>query len=294
MKSQKSYADQSFGCLYLVPTPIGNLEDMTFRGVRILSEVSLIAAEDTRNTQKLLNHFEIKTPQISFHEHNSKERIPQLIERLQHGESIAQVSDAGMPSISDPGHDLVLSCLEKGISVIPLPGANAAVTGLIASGLTPQPFYFYGFLPRQRKNRRAVMAGLSEHQETVMLYESPHRLKATLKELAEIFGEERPITLCRELTKKFEEFLRGNLAEALSWALEHDIRGEFCLLIGGNQSGQRLKEKEPSWELLTIYEHIIQLMEENQWSSKEAIKEVAKLRGLKKQEVYQVFHIDGQ
>lgn len=153
MFQQKSFEVQSTGTLYLVPTPIGNLEDMTFRAIRTLNEVDLIASEDTRNTQKLLNHFEIKTSQISFHEHNSQERIGQLIERLENGSDIAQVSDAGMPSISDPGHDLVVACIESGITVVPLPGANAALTALIASGLSPQPFYFYGFLPRKRKTR---------------------------------------------------------------------------------------------------------------------------------------------
>lgn len=293
MNSQKSYSTQPFGQLYLVPTPIGNLEDMTFRGVRILSEVDLIAAEDTRNTQKLLNHFEVKTPQISFHEHNSRERIPQLVERLKNGESIAQVSDAGMPSISDPGHDLVVACIQEQIAVIPLPGANAGVTGLIASGLAPQPFYFYGFLPRQKKERKEALEQLNHHQETVILYESPHRLKEVLKAMQDVFGAEHQIVLCRELTKKFEEFLRGTLEEALIWANDSEIRGEFCLFLEGNEQGSRATEQDCEWENWTILEHVEQLIA-RQMSSKEAIKEVAKVRGLKKQEVYHVYHVENE
>ena len=173
MKNQKSFESSEVGKLYLVPTPIGNLEDMTFRAVNILKEVDLIAAEDTRNTQKLLNHFEISTSQTSFHEHNWKEKVPQLVAQMEGGISIAQVSDAGMPSISDPGFELTRAAIDAGIAVIPLPGASAGMTALVASGLQPQPFYFYGFLPRKKNDQLSALEELNKHEETVILYESP-------------------------------------------------------------------------------------------------------------------------
>lgn len=290
MFQQKSFEVQSTGTLYLVPTPIGNLEDMTFRAIRTLNEVDLIASEDTRNTQKLLNHFEIKTSQISFHEHNSQERIGQLIERLENGSDIAQVSDAGMPSISDPGHDLVVACIESGITVVPLPGANAALTALIASGLSPQPFYFYGFLPRKKKDQIKALEELNQRPETVILYESPHRLKEVLKNMGTVLGDTRKIVLCRELTKRYEEFIRGTLSEVLEWAQTSEIRGEFCLIVEGNSEGSLFPEEDTSWNTLTIQEHVQLMMEEHNLRSKEAIKEVAKVRELKKQEVYAAYH----
>ncbi|MCI3028913.1 16S rRNA (cytidine(1402)-2'-O)-methyltransferase [Desemzia sp. C1] len=290
MFQQKSFEVQSTGTLYLVPTPIGNLEDMTFRAIRTLNEVDLIASEDTRNTQKLLNHFEIKTSQISFHEHNSQERIGQLIERLENGSDIAQVSDAGMPSISDPGHDLVVACIESGITVVPLPGANAALTALIASGLSPQPFYFYGFLPRKKKDQIEALEELNQRPETVILYESPHRLKEVLKNMGTVLGDTRKIVLCRELTKRYEEFIRGTLSEVLEWAQTSEIRGEFCLIAEGNSEGSLFPEEDTSWNTLTIQEHVQLMMEEHNLRSKEAIKEVAKVRELKKQEVYAAYH----
>ncbi|WP_188204771.1 16S rRNA (cytidine(1402)-2'-O)-methyltransferase [Desemzia incerta] len=290
MFQQKSFEVQSTGTMYLVPTPIGNLEDMTFRAIRTLNEVDLIASEDTRNTQKLLNHFEIKTSQISFHEHNSQERIGQLIERLENGSDIAQVSDAGMPSISDPGHDLVVACIESGITVVPLPGANAALTALIASGLSPQPFYFYGFLPRKKKDQIEALEELNQRPETVILYESPHRLKEVLKNMGTVLGDTRKIVLCRELTKRYEEFIRGTLSEVLEWAQTSEIRGEFCLIVEGNSEGSLFPEEDTSWNTLTIQEHVQLMMEEHNLRSKEAIKEVAKVRELKKQEVYAAYH----
>lgn len=290
MFQQKSFEVQSTGTLYLVPTPIGNLEDMTFRAIRTLNEVDLIASEDTRNTQKLLNHFEIKTSQISFHEHNSQERIGQLIERLENGSDIAQVSDAGMPSISDPGHDLVVACIESGITVVPLPGANAALTALVASGLSPQPFYFYGFLPRKKKDQIEALEELNQRPETVILYESPHRLKEVLKNMGTVLGDTRKIVLCRELTKRYEEFIRGTLSEVLEWAQTSEIRGEFCLIVEGNSEGSLFPEEDTSWNTLTIQEHVQLMMEEHNLRSKEAIKEVAKVRELKKQEVYAAYH----
>lgn len=290
MQSQKSFEHTQGGSLYLIPTPIGNLEDMTFRGVRLLKEVDLIASEDTRTTQKLLNHYEIKTPQISFHEHNTQERIIQLIEKLETGITIAQVSDAGMPSISDPGHELVVACIQAGIPVIPLPGANAGLTALIASGISPQPFYFFGFLPRKKKDQLVALEELNHRPETIILYESPHRLKEVLKNMSTVFGMDRRIVCCRELTKRYEEFIRGTIEETIDWSMTNEIRGEFCLIVEGNSAGSLLAEKDTSWESLSLKEHVDLMITEMEFTSKDAIKEVAKLRGLKKQEVYAAFH----
>ncbi|MER2227774.1 MAG: 16S rRNA (cytidine(1402)-2'-O)-methyltransferase [Carnobacterium sp.] len=290
MQSQKSFEQSQGGSLYLIPTPIGNLEDMTFRGVRLLKEVDLIASEDTRTTQKLLNHYEIKTPQISFHEHNTQERIYQLIEKLETGMTIAQVSDAGMPSISDPGHELVVACIQAGIPVIPLPGANAGLTALIASGISPQPFYFFGFLPRKKKDQLVALEELNHRPETIILYESPHRLKEVLKNMSTVFGMNRRIVCCRELTKRYEEFIRGTIEEAIEWSMSNEIRGEFCLIIEGNSEGTLLAEEDTSWEILSLKEHVDAMINDRDFTSKDAIKEVAKLRGLKKQEVYAAFH----
>lgn len=287
MESQKSFEGDE-GALYLVPTPIGNLEDMTFRAIQVLKDVDLIAAEDTRNTIKLLNHFEIHTKMVSYHQHSDLKRQSEITNQIADGMKIALVSDAGMPSISDPGHELVLACLEEELPVIPLPGANAALTALIASGLTPQPFYFYGFLPRQNKERREALTELKNRRETWILYESPHRLKETLKALAKNIGESRKITLCRELTKRYEEFLRGTIAEALFWAENENVRGEFCLIVEGNENP--LTEKSAWWTDFTIKEHVEKVMEQDEATSKEAIKKVMQDRGLPKREVYQAYH----
>ncbi|WP_028273888.1 16S rRNA (cytidine(1402)-2'-O)-methyltransferase [Atopococcus tabaci] len=289
MKSQRSFSETETGKLYLVPTPIGNLEDMTFRAVRMLKEADLIAAEDTRNTQKLLNHFDIHTPQISFHEHNRNERAEQLIQKLLDGETIAQVSDAGMPSISDPGYELTLAAIEHGISVVPLPGPNAGLTALIASGLDPQPFYFYGFLPRKKKEQAAELEELNRRRETFILYESPHRLKTVLQAMRKAFGPERKIVLAREVTKRFEEFLRGTLEEAVAWSKDNEIRGEFCIIVEGNDNPEEQVEAN-DWSALSVKEHVEQLMNEKNLSSKDAIKEVAKLREQNKRDIYAEYH----
>lgn len=289
MQTQKSFEKQENGTLYLVPTPIGNLEDMTFRAVKILQKVDLIAAEDTRNTQKLLNHFEIDTSQISFHEHNAKERSKELVDKLLEGKEVAQVSDAGMPSISDPGVELVKAAIEAGIAVVPLPGANAALTALVASGILPQPFYFYGFLPRKKKELRETLEELNKREETIVFYESPHRLKQVLEQMEKTFEKEREVVLARELTKRYEEFIRGTIAEVVEWADSNQIRGEFVLIVQGNAYAEELKEA-PDWEEWTIEDHVIHLIEERSLSSKEAIKEVAKLRELPKREVYAIYH----
>lgn len=289
MKTQQSFQEQERGKIYLVPTPIGNLEDMTFRAVRILKEVDLIAAEDTRNTQKLLNHFDIDTQQISFHEHNARERAAQLVERALNGEAIAQVSDAGMPSISDPGVELVKAAVEAEVDVIPLPGANAALTALIASGVTPQPFYFYGFLPRKKKEMKQELAELNKREETLLFYESPHRLKQVLEQMQEVFGEDRQLTLARELTKRYEEFVRGSVAEVVEWAEENQIRGEFVVVVDGNPHAEDLQEA-PEWSEWTVEEHVAHIMEQRGLPSKQAIKEVASVREMPKREVYAAYH----
>ncbi|WP_050183705.1 16S rRNA (cytidine(1402)-2'-O)-methyltransferase [Domibacillus robiginosus] len=289
MKSQKSF-EREEGLLYLVPVPIGNLEDMTIRALRILKEADVIAAEDTRNTKKLCNYFEIATPVVSYHEHSSEAAGRKLIERVQSGETVALVSDAGTPCISDPGHELVLLALENQVNVVPLPGANAAITALIASGIAPQPFYFYGFLSRGKKEKKKELEKLAAFRETFILYESPHRLKETLTLMEEFLGADRQVVLCRELTKKFEEFLRGTIGEARIWAEESKIMGEFCLIIEGNQKAPDSLETTEWWEDLSIEAHVEQYVTEQKMTSKEAVKQVAKERGLPKRDVYTAYH----
>ncbi|EPF4328666.1 16S rRNA (cytidine(1402)-2'-O)-methyltransferase [Enterococcus hirae] len=285
MLNQKSFkGHHETGSLYLVPTPIGNLEDMTYRSVRILQEVDLIASEDTRNTQKLLNHFEIQTPQKSLHEHNYKERIPQLIAELMSGRSIAQVSDAGMPSISDPGHELVLACIQAGIPVVAIPGPTAGMTALIASGLLPQPFLFYGFLGRKKKEQQTTLETLKEYTATLIFYESPYRISATLTNMLTVFGN-RQVVLCRELTKIHEEYLRGSIEELLDYFEEHPVKGECCLLVEGN-TGSEEPQTQIEGSLKEQVEQLIALGEK----TNAAIKAVAVKNGLKKQEVYRQFH----
>lgn len=283
---QKSFKNMNTGKLYLVPTPIGNLEDMTIRSINILKEVDLIASEDTRNTQKLLNHFSIETKQTSLHEHNVKERVPELIDALLNGKKIAQVSDAGMPSISDPGHELVVKAIEEKIDVVSLPGASAGITALIASGISPQPFLFYGFLPRKNNEQKKALEELKNQQATIIFYESPHRIVKTLTNMSEVLGTTRKAVLCRELTKLYEEYTRGTIQELMEFFDEKSIKGECCLII----EGANLEDNSMLEEELTPLEHVNLLMTTLGLSSKEAIKEVAKKRGLKKQEVYKEFH----
>lgn len=286
MKTQQSYAESNLGTLYLVPTPIGNLDDMTFRAVQTLKEVDLVACEDTRVTQKLLNHFEIDTAKVSYHEHNVHAQTNELIRDLLDGKNIAQVSDAGMPSISDPGVELVAAAVAQNIPVVPLPGANAALTALIASGLAPQPFTFYGFLSRKKSELNGELEHLKDKTETLMFYESPHRLVRFLKELVNVFGEERKVVLARELTKRYEEFIRGTAKEVLDWADETELRGEFVVLVAGNDE----IEEEVYWEDWTVLQHIEYKMTYEKMSSKDAIKAVAKERKIPKREVYAEYH----
>ncbi|HWL25002.1 MAG TPA: 16S rRNA (cytidine(1402)-2'-O)-methyltransferase [Ureibacillus sp.] len=289
MKSQKSTQHEQGSCLYLVATPIGNLEDMTVRALRILKEVDVIAAEDTRNTKKLCNYFEISTPLVSYHEHNLEQGGEKILAYLREGKSVALVSDAGLPCISDPGADIVVKAIEEDFAVVPVPGANAALTALIASGISPQPFYFFGFLNRNKKERRKQLEQIAKKEETILFYEAPHRIKETLKDLELALGGHRQIVMARELTKKFEEFLRGTITEAIEWANEHEIRGEFCLVVEGNPDGE-MDEEHTYWNNLSVVEHIDYLIENERLAPKEAIKEVAKLRGLPKRDVYQEYH----
>lgn len=286
MQQVSSFQNQNSGTLYLVPTPIGNLDDMTFRAVKVLTEADLIAAEDTRHTQQLLNHFDIHTPEISFHEHNTEQRIPELIGKLKAGLTIAQCSDAGMPSISDPGKELVAAAVKEGIPVVPLPGANAGLTALIASGLVPQPFYFYGFLERKHQQQVQELEQLRNRSETMIFYEAPHRLKKTLKVMAEVFGDDRQAVLARELTKRYEEFSRGSLAELTAFYDEHQPRGEYVVLIAGNPHPDEDVQND---EVGTPIEQVDQKISEG-LSTNAAIKLVAKKNKLNRQELYKQYH----
>ncbi|WP_417900984.1 16S rRNA (cytidine(1402)-2'-O)-methyltransferase [Bacillus sp. CSS-39] len=291
MWQQNSFSDKyKEGRLYLVPTPIGNLEDITFRSLRMLKEVDFIAAEDTRQTKKLCNYFEISTPLISYHEHNKQQSGKKIIELLKEGKDVALVSDAGMPSISDPGYEIVVEALEERLYVVPMPGANAALTALIASGLVAQPFYFYGFLDRHKKEKKKELDKLLRMQDTIILYESPHRLKDTLTAMLEVLGDRR-IVVSRELTKKFEEFTRGRISEVLALLGDQAVKGECCLILEGNNE-EILDEVETWWQTLSLQEHVEHYMKEGNHSSKDAIKQVAKERDLPKREVYQAFHVE--
>lgn len=289
MNIQKSFNDKAKGIIYLVPTPIGNLEDITYRALKTLKSVSIIAAEDTRNTIKLLNHFEIPTPLISYHEHNKLSRAEQLLERVQNGESIAIVSDAGMPAISDPGYELVQAAIDRDQSVVVLPGANAALCALVGSGLSPKEFYFYGFLPRKKKEKAAELDRLKAIQATLLFYESPYRMKDTLKVIHEQLGN-REAAIARELTKLFEEYVRGTIEELLIWADKNELRGEFCIIVDGNLE---FEDQDTSlwWSHLSTIDHVNYYIEENNVSSKDAIKKTAMDRQIPKREVYQKFHI---
>ncbi|WP_371369689.1 16S rRNA (cytidine(1402)-2'-O)-methyltransferase [Sporomusa rhizae] len=273
------------GTLFLCPTPLGNLEDMTFRTVRILKEAAAIAAEDTRHTIKLLNHFDIHAPLISYHEHNKAERGPGIINRLLRGDNIALVSDAGMPGISDPGMDLVRLAIEENIPVVPLPGANAALTGLIASGLDTTMFTFVGFLPKTNKHRRELLAKLAKHPYTMVFYEAPHRVRNTLDEITNVFGD-RPAVAARELTKKFEEFIRGSLTTVIQHFVENQPRGEFTLIVAGSHGDIETVQEADSLVGLDIVQAVAELISRGV-NKKDAIREVASQKGLPKRQVYQ-------
>lgn len=273
------------GTLYLCATPIGNLEDITFRVLRTLREVDLIAAEDTRNSIKLLNHFEIKTPMTSYHEFNKIEKAYQLVEQLREGKNVALITDAGTPGISDPGEELVRICTEEGISVTSLPGASACVTALTMSGLPTRRFAFEAFLPKDKRERADILDQLKDETRTIVLYEAPHHLKKTLEELYEVLGD-RKLALCRELTKRYEEKTLTTIYESIKYHKEHEPRGEYVLIVDG-KTFKELKQKEiESWKSMSFEEHM--MFYENQGiERKEAMKLVAKDRGLSRRDVYQ-------
>ncbi len=273
------------GILYLCATPIGNLEDMTFRCVRILKEVDLIAAEDTRNSIKLMNHFEIKTPMTSYHEYNKIAKGQKLVERLMAGENIALITDAGTPGISDPGEELVTMCQEAGVQVTAVPGAAACVMGLTISGLPTRRFAFEAFLPTDKKERAAILQELQEETRTMVIYEAPHRLVKTLKLLEETLGNRR-ISVCRELTKKHETVFATTLEEAIAYYEMQEPKGECVLVIAGKSRKEQAEEAKKQWEEMTIPEHMEHYMSQG-IDKKEAMKLVAKDRGVGKRDIYQ-------
>jgi len=280
MNRQKSFENDK-ATLYLVATPIGNLNEMTYRAVQILKEVQMIAAEDTRNTIKLLNHFEISTKLISHHEHNIVSSIPKIIKLLDEGNDIALVSDAGYPAISDPGYELVKETINAGFNVVPISGANACINALVVSGICPQPFLFYGFLDHTDKKKKKELEKLKMYQETIVFYESPHRIKKTLNLMLDIFGN-REIALCRELTKKHEEINRGTISEIID--VVEDMKGEMVLVVEG--ANEVIEEMTYD---LSINDHVDELINQG-FSTKDAIKEVAKLRNTSKNIIYQEYH----
>ena len=273
------------GMLYLCATPIGNLEDITYRVLRILKEVDLIAAEDTRNSIKLLNHFEIKTPMTSYHEYNKYEKGRYLVEKMQDGKNIALITDAGTPGISDPGEELVAMCYEEGIPVTSLPGPAACITALTISGLPTRRFAFEAFLPSDKKERAVILEELKRETRTIILYEAPHRLVKTLEELSENLGD-RKISLCRELTKKHETVFRGSLSEAVFWYKENPPKGECVMVLEGRSREEMEQEARQQWEDMPLEAHMEHYMSQG-IDKKEAMKLVAKDRGISKRDVYQ-------
>ncbi len=276
------------GTLYLCATPIGNLQDMTPRVVETLRTVDLIAAEDTRNSIKLLNHFDIHTPMTSYHEYNKVEKARQLVGQLQAGRSIALVTDAGTPAISDPGEVLVRMCQEGGVPVTSLPGAAACITALTLSGLSTRRFCFEGFLPSDKKEKREVLEELARETRTIVLYEAPHHLTRTLEELYQCLGDRR-ITLCRELTKKFETVVPTTLALALEDFRQQEPRGEYVLVLEGKSRSALRQEEIAAWESMSIEEHM-DFYRQRGMEDKEAMKQVARDRGVSKREVYACLH----
>lgn len=273
------------GTLYLCATPIGNLEDMTFRVIRTLKEVDLIAAEDTRNSIKLLNHFEIQTPMTSYHEYNKYEKGRKLVEKLQDGMNIALITDAGTPGISDPGEELVKMCYEAGISVTSLPGAAACITALTLSGLSTRRFAFEAFLPTDKKEKELVLQEIERETRTIIMYEAPHRLLKTLRMLSERLGKERRITVCRELTKRHETAFATTLEEACAYYNEQPPKGECVLVIEGRSREQIAQEEKAQWEEMSIEEHMEHYLSQG-IDKKEAMKKVAKDRGVSKRDIY--------
>lgn len=269
------------GTLYIVGTPIGNLEDMTFRAVEILRKVNTIAAEDTRHTGRLLQHFQIFTPQISYHDHNRHSRLPNLLQRLEQGEAIALVTDAGMPGISDPGYELVKACVERGITVVPIPGASAVITALSAAGLPTDRFVFEGFLPVKGQERRDRLEAIRTEPRTLVFYESPHRLRQTLQDLMAVFGADRSVTLARELTKLHEQLWRGKLSEAETYYQTREPQGEFTLVVAGC-------EIAPLWLSESALKAELKQLIHQGLSRSQASRQLAQQTSLARRQIYQL------
>ena len=267
------------GTLYVVATPIGNLEDISYRAVRVLKEAELIACEDTRHTAKLLNHYGIDRPTISYHEHNEAARAEELVAKLEEGMNVAQVSDAGMPGISDPGYRVIHLAIERGVQVVPIPGASALVAALAASGLPTDSFQFLGFLPAKSGQRRTTLESLHSSTYATVVYEAPHRIVETMKDIVELLGEQRPIVVARELTKVHEEFVRGTAAEVLRHLQRHEPKGEMTLLIGKGAPLEKAGAKN-------VAQRVDEIMRAHQVDENAALKVVAKEQGISKSEAY--------
>ena len=289
MQIQSSYEESDKGKLYIVPTPIGNLDDMTFRAVQTLKSADLILAEDTRHTQKLISHFSITTRLLSFHQHNTAARLKDVVERLLEGKDLALVSDAGMPAISDPGYELVKEAILQDVQVITLPGANAVLPALVGSGLPTEEFLFYGFLPRKQKAKTDELVRLSKYPATIILYESPFRVKETLRQIEKHVGN-RQVVISREISKIHEQYIRGTCQELVEWVEEHAIKGECCILIEGNTSTEAPIDNI-WWESLSIAAHV-QTYEATGLTHKEAMKKAATDRQITKRDVYRKIHIE--
>lgn len=277
--------ENGIGELYLCATPIGNLEDMTFRCIRVLKEADVIAAEDTRNSIKLLNHFEIKTPMTSYHEFNKVEKARVLVEKLLKGETVALITDAGTPGISDPGEELVRQCIEAGIKVTPVPGAAACINALIMSGMPTRRFCFEAFLPSDKKEKADVLEQLKAEQRTIIIYEAPHRLLRTLTELESALGGMRKIAVCKELTKRHETVYRDTISGALGYYTANEPKGEYVLVIEGRSPKELLEEKRAAWDDMSIEEHFNMYVSQGM-GKKDAMKLVAKDRGVSKRDIY--------
>lgn len=277
--------ENGIGELYLCATPIGNLEDMTFRCIRVLKEADVIAAEDTRNSIKLLNHFEIKTPMTSYHEFNKVEKARVLVEKMLKGEMVALITDAGTPGISDPGEELVRQCIEAGIKVTPVPGAAACINALIMSGMPTRRFCFEAFLPSDKKEKADVLEQLKAEQRTIIIYEAPHRLLRTLTELESALGGMRKIAVCKELTKRHETVYRDTISGALGYYTANEPKGEYVLVIEGRSPKELLEEKRAAWDDMSIEEHFNMYVSQGM-DKKDAMKLVAKDRGVSKRDIY--------
>lgn len=275
----------SEGALYLVATPIGNLEDMTYRAVRVLKEADLIAAEDTRTSGILLKHFEVHTPVTSYHEFNKIEKADYLIQEMLSGKNVACITDAGTPGISDPGEELVKKCYKSGIPVYPVPGPAACIAAVTSSGLSCRRFSFEAFLPKDKKERERVLSEIKNDTRTIIIYEAPHHLKKTLAELSEVLGADRRLTLCRELTKKFEDKQQMTFAEANDFYDKNDPRGEYVLVIEGKSKEEAAEERQQAFSEMTLEEHM-KLYTDKGMSEKDAMKAVAKDLGVSKRDIY--------